>query len=391
MRRIVIDKSERYHRVVSHPMEELLPSRRRAEKRLGSVIDLSVMEPDVALPPRSDGAPALSDDHMRDSIAKQLLEDRGVRVDPRREILLCDDVESALEDLALAFIDPSDVVLIPDPALPVYRRICVLAGGWPISIPLSDPNHCAPEWGRVEPEATRRVKILWFASPHLPTGRVASAGSVEQTIDIARRDNVLVVQDARLHGTCRDSVPSACLLDDPRGRSVGVEVHEFTPWHGGGDRPGCLIGNREVIEAVRTLGRLRRRPAMPGRTRLQDAFALSQVSHKSASDRFGRRMQAALSGLRELDWAVEEPDAGFALWVRVPARYHSLRFSAMLLRAGIAVVPGIAFGEFGHDSVLLSLTTSEENIREGFERLRKKFSGRWGGRARRKRLTAEGS
>ncbi|NNE09091.1 MAG: aminotransferase class I/II-fold pyridoxal phosphate-dependent enzyme, partial [Gemmatimonadetes bacterium] len=381
MKRIVIDKSERYHRVVSHPMEELLPSRRRAEKRLGSVIDLSVMESDMALPSRSDGAAAPADDVIRETIAKRLLETRSLRLDPRREILLCDDVESSLEDLALAFIDPSDVVLIPDPALPLYRRVCVLAGGWPIPVPLSDRNDGAPEWERVEPEATRRAKMLWFASPHLPTGKIASHASIERLVERARRDNVLVVQDARLASTCRSDLSAPGLLDHPHGRGVGVEAHELAPWHGGGERPGFLIGNREVIEAVRTLGRLRRRPGVPGRPRLQDAFALSAEDTAFAKKTFARRMDTALGGLRELDWAVQEPDAGFALWVRVPTRFHSLRFSAMLLRAGIAVVPGIAFGEFGHDSVLLSLTTTEENIREGFDRLRKKFPGRWGVRS----------
>ncbi len=389
MRRIVIDKSERYHRIVSHPMEELLPSRRRAEKRLGSVIELSVMESDIALPTRSAETVPPADDVVRDAIAKRLLETRGLRLDPRREILLCDDTEASLEDLALAFIDPSDVVLIPDPALPLYRRVCVLAGGWPIPIPLSDPNDGAPEWERVEPEATRRAKMLWFASPHLPTGKIASAGSIERLIERARRDNVLIVQDARLVSTCRGDLRAGGLLDDPRGRAVGVEAHEFAPWHGGGDRPGYLIGNREVIEAVRTLGHLRRR--RPGRTRLYDAFALSDADRESAAATFARRMETALGGLRELDWAVQEPDAGFAVWVRVPTRFHSLRFSAMLLRAGIAVMPGIAFGEFGHDSVLLSLTTDEKNIREGFDLLRKKFPGRWGVRSWRKKRAAEGS
>ncbi|RPJ41173.1 MAG: aminotransferase class I/II-fold pyridoxal phosphate-dependent enzyme, partial [Candidatus Latescibacterota bacterium] len=364
-RRIVVEKSDRFHRLSYEPGMELARHRRRAEARGLRVIDLSRLAPDLPAPveagpgaaplPRDEGA-------LRRAIAERLRRERNLALDPETEVLPLLHLPEAFRLLALAFVNPSDVVLLPDPGDPVYRASALVAGGWPIGYALPVSRGRLPDLDRIEPEAAFRARLLYTCYPNRPTGAAAPREFFEELIAFARSHNVLVANDASLAGAYLAERPLPGLLDLPGGKEVGVEFGSLAPFHDvGGWRPGYAIGNREVLFAIASIAeRL-------GGPRLADvgepiarALAIPAAETERARVVCRERVRLAADGIRALDWEVEEPSAGFHLWVPVPRGTHALDFARFLLRrAGILSVPGGAFGEFGEDHVLLSVSVDE--------------------------------
>ncbi|MFH1277702.1 MAG: aminotransferase class I/II-fold pyridoxal phosphate-dependent enzyme [Candidatus Eisenbacteria bacterium] len=372
-RRIVIEKADRYHRLLADPSEELKRVRRRAEARGFRIVDFSRTAPDLPLPETSGAAPAGGDlPGIRREIAERLERERGVRLDPETEILPLLHIPESFRFLALAFVNPSDVVLIPDPGDPAYRVSAGVAGGWPISYPLPAGRGFQPDLDRIEPEAAYRARLLFAGYPHMPTGAWAPPGFFADLVRFAKEKNILVAHDATLAAAALGGERPPGLLDHPEGKEVGVEFHSLAPFHQvGGWRPGFAAGNREILFAVETiLERLGQPSLAETAAPLRRALDLPPEETARAREVFRSRGALAAEGIRALGWEVEEPLAGFHLWVRVPHGYHSVGFASLLLRkAGIAVLPGSSFGEFGHDRVLISLTEDEGAIRIALDRL----------------------
>jgi LL-diaminopimelate aminotransferase len=374
-RRIVLEKADRFHRLSYDPCMEVARIRRRVESRGVRVIDCGRLRSDLPLPagPERQGAPAAADDRgIRRLIADRVARERGVRLDPETEVLPLLHIPEGFRLLALAFVNPSDVVLVPDPGDPAYRVSALLAGGWPVSIPLPAGRDRLPALDRVEPEAAARARLLFVCYPNLPTGAWASDEFFGRLVSFARQANVLVAHDASLGAASFVEEKPAGLLDRPGGIDVGIEFHSLAPFHdAGGWRPGYAIGNREVLFAVETLaGRLGLQPAAWGGDLLLRVLSVPEEETERARALFRARVRLAAEGLRALEWEVEEPRAGYQLWVPVPHGLHGLSFASFLLRrAGIAALPGGTFGEFGDDHVLLSLALDEASIRVALDRV----------------------
>ena len=374
-RRIVIDKADRYHRLSIDPAGELARVRKRVEAKGVSVIDFTRIHSDIPLP----GGPIERGDRdstaeIRTAIATRLRKERGIRLDPEAEILPLPHLPDGIHLLTLAFVNPSDVVLYPDPGDPAYRLATIVAGGWPVSYPVPAGRIDMPDFQRIEPEAAFRARLLFAGSPGLPTGSVAAEERIESLARFAQEKNILVAQDLSLAGAVHGEKRPVGLLDLPGGRELGVEFHLLAPFHdAGGWLPGFAVGNREVLYAMETLRRRLGGPP-PGAVcePVRRALALDERDFREAADLFRARITIAVEGLREIDWEAEEPASGFHLWIPVPHGYHSVRFTSLLLRkSGIAVIPGAAFGEFGEDHVLISLTRDESSIRIAIDRLQR--------------------
>lgn len=374
-RRIVIEKADRYHRLLADPSEELKRVRRRAEARGFRIVDFSRPAPDLSPPSGSGESPGRGDlPGIRREIAARFERERGIRVDPETEVLPLLHIPESFRFLALAFVNPSDVVLLPDPGDPAYRVSAGVAGGWPISYPLPAGKGYHADLDRIEPEAAYRARLLFAGYPHMPSGAWPPPGFFADLVRFAKEKNILVAHDGTLASARlgRENPPG--LLDHPEGGDVGVEFHSLAPFHGvGGWRPGFAVGNREILFAVETILERLGQPSLSETAGpLRRALDIPAEEIERAREVYRARTALAVDGIRALGWDVEEPLAGFHLWVRVPHGYHSVGFASLLLRkAGIAVLPGSSFGEFGHDRVLISLTDEEDSIRIALDRLQR--------------------
>ena len=363
-------------------------SRRIAEKRAQGVdvISFGVGDPDLPTPahivdelvraardpanhryPETEGLPAL-----RRAIGRWYEERFGVSLDPDREVLPLIGSKEGIGHVALCFIDPGDLALVPDPSYPVYARGTFLAGGDCYFLPLTEENDFLPDLDAVPVDVARRAKVLWLNYPNNPTGAVADLEFFERAVAFARRHDLAVLHDGPYSEMAFDGYRPLSFLQAPGARDVGIEFHSFSKTYNmTGWRIGMAVGNAAMIDALMRvksnldsgIPQAIQRMAIAALEGPQDCIA----EHNAIYQRRRDRLAAALAkiGLR-----VRPPRASLYLWARLPEGQTSVEFATRLLdETGVVVTPGVGYGPSGEGYVRLSLTVPDDRLEEAVRRL----------------------
>lgn len=279
---------------------------------------------------------------------------------------------------ALAFLNPGDLALVPDPAYPVYKNATVLAGGVPHSVPLLAESGFKPDLWGIDEAVARRAKVLFLNYPNNPTAATVERGFFKEVVDFASEHEILVLHDNPYSELTFDGYEAPSFLAAAGGgaKEVGVEfgslskTYNMTGW-----RIGFAVGNSEILRGLRLVKTNVDSGAFQA-VQVAGITALtgSQECVKENVRVYRERREILVEGLRSAGlWEgkeVKKPRATFYLWVPVPSGYSSIQFSMFLLeQAGVVVTPGVGFGENGEGFVRFSLCTSAERLREACERL----------------------
>jgi LL-diaminopimelate aminotransferase len=298
----------------------------------------------------------------------------GVKLDPDREVTPLIGSKEGIANVALAFVDPGDVVLVPDPGYPTYGMGTMLAGGTPISVPLLAENNYLPDLGALSEKEARSAKILWLNYPNNPTGAAASLEFFERVVEFAHRHDLLVCHDNPYCDITFDGYSAPSILQVPGAMDVALEFNSLSKTYNmAGWRVGMAVGNASAVEALaRTKTNIDSGIFRP----IQDAAAVALTGDQTwLAERNGiyhERRDLILQTLREVGLTADEPPASLYIWAKVPQGYTSEEFATRLLEeAGISVAPGTAFGSYGEGYLRISLGMSTERIREAMERLRR--------------------
>ncbi len=298
----------------------------------------------------------------------------GVALDPAHEVLALIGSKEGIGHFPLAFINPGDVVLVPDPAYPVYQAGTLFAGGVPYAMPLTPARDFLPDLKAIPPEVLSRAKILWLNYPNNPTGAVAPRAFLAEAVAFARQHGLILAHDAPYSEVAFDGYRPESVLNIPGAKEVAVEFHSLSKTYNmTGWRIGFAVGGADLVAA---LGRVK--------TNL-DSGVFQAVQHAGIAALTGpqqcvadncriyeERRDALVAGLREMGFDVRPPKATFYLWFPVPTGFTSGSFCAeLLLKAGVVVTPGSGFGAAGEGFVRATFTVSVARIREAVERIRK--------------------
>jgi LL-diaminopimelate aminotransferase len=363
-------------------------SRKIAEKRAQGVdvISFGVGDPDLPTPahivdelvraardpanhryPETDGLPEL-----RRAIARWYEGRFGVSLDPDREVLPVIGSKEGIGHVALCFIDPGDLALVPDPGYPVYARGTFLAGGDCYFLPLTEENDFLPDLDAVPDDVARRSKVLWLNYPNNPTGAVAELEFFERAVAFARKHDLAILHDGPYSEMAFDGYRPLSFLQAAGAREVGIEFHSFSKTYNmTGWRIGMAVGNAAMIDALMRvksnvdsgIPQAIQRMAIAALEGPQDCIAESVAVYQRRRD----RLAAALAkiGLR-----VRPPRASLYLWARLPEGQTSVEFATRLLdETGVVVTPGVGYGPSGEGYVRLSLTVPDERLEEAVRRL----------------------
>ncbi|MCC6728706.1 MAG: LL-diaminopimelate aminotransferase [Chthonomonadales bacterium] len=280
-----------------------------------------------------------------------------VPVDPAVEALLLIGSKEGLAHLAWAYIDPGDVSLVPDPAYTVYKVNTLLAGGETVAMPLTATRGFLPDLTAIPSEAARRAKLLWLNYPNNPTGAVASLDFYREAIAFCRDHDILLVNDAAYSEVTFDGCRPPSVLQVEGAGEHAIELHSFSKmFNMTGWRVGMAFGNPD---AVATLSKLKsnidsKQFAAVSRAA---AWAIEHGDNSASLDLIRRRRDVLVDGLNALGWPVPKPRATFYVWAPVPPGETSMGFARRLLQeAGVLVIPGIGYGEYGEGYVRMSLT-----------------------------------
>ncbi|MBN2333085.1 MAG: LL-diaminopimelate aminotransferase [Deltaproteobacteria bacterium] len=362
--------------------------KKKAEVRAKGVdiIDLGVGDPDLPTPghivsamqqavlrkehhryPSYAGMPA-----FREAAAQWCRRRFNIALDPASEVLSLIGSKEGIAHMPLAYVNPGDYVLVPDPGYPVYAVATAFAGGIPYAMPLLEENNFLPDLQRIPAEVAEKAKLLFINYPNNPTGAIAGREFFEEVIAFARQYNIIVCHDAAYTEVAYDGYRPLSFLQIPGAMEVGIEFHSLSKTYNmTGWRIGFAAGNARAING---LGKVKTNIDSGAFQAVQEAaiIALSadQQCVAELSSLYRQRRDFMVDSLRKAGFTVASPKATFYLWIKNPSGMDSASVATMLLeQTGVVVTPGSGFGASGEGFFRISLTVPEERLQEAGDRI----------------------
>ena len=384
---VQFDRAERLKRLPPYLFAEIDKKKKAAIAAGRDVINLGVGDPDTPTPDfiveelaKAAKDPAThqyaldnGDPGFRSAIAAFMKKRFGVDVDPETETYPTIGSKEAIGHLPLAFVNPGDVTLIPEPGYPPYRSGTIFCGGEAHALPLTEDRGFLPDLDAVPADVRKRAKILYVNYPNSPTGRVAPRAFFEEAVAFCRENEIVLAQDAAYSEMVYEG-RALTIMEIDGAREVAIEFHSLSKtFNMTGWRVGWAVGGADLIAA---LGRVKTNLDSGIFTAIQHAgiAALARYDevHEKMTAIYRGRRDVFCEGLKKLGWDLKVPDATFYVWFKAPAGHTSEQAVARLLEeADVVVTPGNGFGASGEGYVRAALTVDEKRIAEAVERIGK--------------------
>jgi LL-diaminopimelate aminotransferase len=361
-------------------------AKQEARARGVDVIDLSVGDPDLPTPDHIvqalKQAANDSSNHQypsyegklafRNAVADWYKKTFDIDLDPKNEVLTLIGSKEGIAHAPLAFINPGDVALVPDPAYPVYATATAFAGGEPAIMPLLRENGFLPDLDAIPADVARRAKIMFLNYPNNPIGATASEKSFGELVDYARDHNIIIMHDNPYSEIYYDGNRSLSILEIDGAEDVAVEFHSLSKTYNmTGWRIGSVVGNADVVAGI---GKVKSNIDSGTFGAVQDAGIVALSSPKEVVDEirkvYQQRIEILYKALKDIDLVLEKPRATLYLWAW--AGGSSIDYAAKLLeRTGIVATPGLGFGKYGEGYMRFSITRETKRVEEAARRLEK--------------------
>jgi len=297
----------------------------------------------------------------------------GVDLDPNTEALPLLGSKEGLAHLAMAYINPGDLVLVPSPAYPAHFRGPLIAGGIIHELVLSPDNDWLIDLGSIPDAVAEQAKVLYFNYPSNPTAATAPRELFEDIVAFAHKHQIMLVHDLCYAELAFDGYHPTSLLEIPGGKDIGVEFHTLSKTYNmAGWRVGFVVGNQRIIQGLRTLKtNLDYGIFSALQTAAETALRLPDTYLAEVQARYRERRDFLIRGLENLGWQVPKPKATMYLWVPCPSDMGSTDFAlSVLQQTGVVVTPGNAFGRGGEGYVRISLIADCDRLGVALDRLR---------------------
>lgn len=308
----------------------------------------------------------------------------GVEVDASKgEVLELIGSKEGLAHLAWAYIDPGDISLVPEPGYTVYKVNTAMAGGTPYVMPLLAENGFLPDLSAIPSDVARKAKLLFINYPNNPTGATASLEFFADVVAFAKDYDIIVCHDAAYSEVSFDGYRAPSFLQAPGAMDVAIEMHSLSKaYNMTGWRVGFAVGNADIVWGLNKLKSnldSKQFPALMSAS----AHALLHINgNQETLSIYRKRRDIVTDGLNSMGWNLEKSKATLYIWVPVPPGYTSIDFAKTLLeKAGVLVVPGVGYGQYGEGFVRFSLTVSGdkngERVTEAIERIKQNVEINW--------------
>jgi len=363
-----------------------------ARKRGEDIIDLGMGNPDMSAPkhiidklceaaknPKNHRYSASKGiTQLRMAICEWYKRRYNVDLEPESEAVVTIGSKEGLSHLALATIQPGDVVMTPTPAYPIHPYSVIISGGEVTSIPIGPRIDFFTEMEKAFKKTWPRPKMLIINFPHNPTTIVVEGlDFFKKVVDFAKENNIIVLHDLAYADLVFDDYKAPSFLQVPGAKDVGVEFFSMTKSYSmAGWRVGFCVGNKEVVGAlIKIKSYLDYGMFQP----IQIASIVALRGPQDCVEEFRKmyesRRNVLIKGLHKAGWNVQLPKATMFVWAEIPERFKkmgSLEFAKLLIReGGVAVSPGIGFGEGGDEYVRFALVENEHRIKQAVKGIKK--------------------
>ena len=317
--------------------------------------------------PESEGLPEL-----RQSIADWYERRFEVKFDPQKETLPLIGSKEGIGHIALCFIDPGDIALVPDPGYPVYEIGTMFAGGTSYKLDCTRESGWKPDFDAIPTDIAEKAKIIWLNYPNNPTGAVADFDFFERAVHWAKKYDVAILHDNPYCDVAYDGYKPISIFQVPGARDVAVEfnswskIYNMTGW-----RIGMLVGNPQMVDA---LMRVKSNIDSWIPHAIQKMAIVAVYGPHDCIDEhnaiYQRRRDRMVEVLRKAGLDVETPKASLYVWAKLPDGVTSADYAARLIdETGVVVTPGRGYGLNGEGYIRLSVTTPDDQMEEGLRRI----------------------
>ena len=383
---INISPAHRVQQVKEYYFSKKLKEIAELNAKGANIISLGIGGPDR--PPHEDVITALcedasrSDSHgyqpyvglpeLRNAFANWYKNNYNVELDPATEIQPLIGSKEGILHTTLAFINPGDGVLLPNPGYPTYTSVSCLAEAELYTYDLTEENNWEPDFEALEKLPLEKIKLMWVNYPHMPTGRKASINLFKKLIDFGRKHNIVIVNDNPYSFILNDQPLS--ILSIEGAKDIAIEMNSLSKSHNmPGWRIGMLASNPTFIQWIlkvkSNIDSGQFRPMMKAAVK---ALEQGKEWYDEVNKTYAKRRLIAEEIMNTLGCHFDKTQSGLFLWGRIPDNEESSEALAdrILYNASVFITPGFIFGSNGNRYVRISLCAKEEKMQEALQRIK---------------------
>ncbi len=375
----MIQKADRINEIKEYYFPKKLKEIDELNKRGFSVINLGIGNPDM--PPPGETVKKLIESsgkdnthgyqeyrgihQLRSAFSQWYRQYYNVNLDPEKEILPLMGSKEGIFYISMAFLNPGDKVLVPDPGYPAYRSVTTLVGAKPLSYDLAEDNHWFPDFDTLERTDLSKVKIMWVNYPHMPTGARGTRELFFRLIEFGKKHRILICNDNPYSFILNDAPLS--IFEVEGSKEVALELNSLSKaYNMAGWRMGMVAGKTDFIQDIlKITSNIQSGMFLPIQFAAVEALKNPPSWFKKLNSIYLKRKQLVWKLLNKLDCMYDKDQAGMFIWAKVPGNMNSIEFSDYLLNEyKLFITPGAIFGANGEKYIRISLCSNEVNGNE---------------------------
>jgi aspartate/methionine/tyrosine aminotransferase len=306
---------------------------------------------------------------LRDAMAGFYKKHYEVALDPATEVLPLMGSKEGIMHISMAFLNPGDKVLIPNPGYPTYSAVTKLVEAIPVFYDLDATHHWLPDIKALQEQDLSQVKLMWVNYPHMPTGAIVQEGFFKELIAFAKTNNILIINDNPYSFILNDHPTSILAIEGAK--EVALELNSLSKsFNMAGWRVGMVMGDKTHINHVLKVKSNMDSGMFYGIQ--QGAIAALQLDASwfvTINDMYRKRRNLIYTLAEKLECTYSEDSVGLFVWAKLPDGIDAEQFiDTILLEKYIFITPGTIFGSQGEGYIRFSLCVTEDQIRKAIDR-----------------------
>ncbi|MCD7900050.1 MAG: aminotransferase class I/II-fold pyridoxal phosphate-dependent enzyme [Bacteroides sp.] len=294
-----------------------------------------------------------------------------VQLDAATEILPLIGSKEGILHITLAFVNPGDQVLVPNPGYPTYTSLSTLLGAEVVPYNLTEENGWLPDFVELEQMDLSRVKLMWVNYPHMPTGTNATPELLKRLVEFAQKKNIVVVNDNPYSFILNRNPQS--ILSVPEAKECCIELNSLSKSHNmPGWRIGMLASNSTFVQWIlKVKSNIDSGMFRPMQLAAAKALEAEADWYDFNNKNYEERRELAGAIMTSLGCSYDKKQVGMFLWGKIPDTYTNVEelTERILHQARVFITPGFIFGSNGARYIRISLCCKKERLKEALDRI----------------------
>lgn len=295
-----------------------------------------------------------------------------VELNPKTEIQPLIGSKEGILHISMAFLNPGDGVLVPNPGYPTYSSVSKLVGATLISYDLDDHNSWMPDFEALEQLDLSRVKLMWINYPNMPTGANGSMKLFEKLVDFGRKHHIVICHDNPYSFILNDKPLS--ILSVPNAKDICIELNSMSKSHNmPGWRMAMVASNEQFIRWIlKVKSNIDSGQFRPMQSAAVEALKAPASWYEGMNRIYRKRRDLAGQIMNELGCHYDENQVGMFLWGKIPdtVKDGATLADKVLYDSNVFITPGFIFGSAGDRYIRISLCCKDEKLADALERIK---------------------